>query len=70
MDYRTGLRIVTVKPHNPNVRELNAIRPGLRLRVMNENHVARDGSRCLLVQKETADHPMHGLFSIKAEVVQ
>lgn len=71
MDYRTNKPIVVVKPGNPNVRELNGIKAGLRLRVLDANHVSNStGARCLLVQKETADSPMAGLFSIGHDRVE
>lgn len=57
MDYRTGKEIVTWK------------RNGLRLRVMNARHIGRDGRECYLVQKETADSPFGGLFSVRPEDV-
>jgi hypothetical protein len=64
MDYRTGKPIVVIKPRNPNVRYTSGHQEGLRLRVLDANHIGRLGERRLLVQKETADHPMHGLFSV------
>lgn len=57
MDYRIGKEIVTMKTI------------GLRLRVMDTRHIGRDGRECYLVQKETADHPMGGLFSVRPEAV-
>ena len=53
MDYRTSKFIVTWKK-----------RDNMRLRVMDTRHVGRHGEQRYLVQKETADHPMHGLFSV------
>lgn len=71
MDYRTNRPIVIVKPGNPNVVDRNGIKAGLRLRVMNANHISNStGARCLLVQKETANHPMAGLFSIGHDRVE
>lgn len=70
MDYRSNKQIVTVKPHNPNVRVTNSMKPGLRLRVLDANHTNRNGQRCYLVQKETADHPMMGLFSVLPSEVE
>lgn len=62
--------IVVVKAQNQNLRNLNGMKPGLRLRVMNANHVDAQGRRSYLVQKETADHPLRGLFSVRADEVE
>jgi len=71
MDYRTNKQIVLVKPGNPNVIERNGIKAGLRLRVLDANYISNStGARCLLVQKETADQPMAGLFSISPDRVE
>ena len=44
-------------------------RDNLRLRVI-MTIAGRHGEQRFLVQKETADHPMHGLFSILLSEVE
>ena len=53
MDYRDGRPIVIWRARN-----------NMRLRVMDQFYIGRHGEHRYLVQKETADHPMHGLFSV------
>lgn len=53
MDYRVGRPIAIWRTRN-----------NMRLRIMGQFHINRNGQHCYLVQKETADHPMHGLFSV------
>jgi hypothetical protein len=69
MDYRIGKPIVTVRQGNPNVQAGNRMQTGLRLRVMDAQHRGRHGEQLYLVQKETAYHPMLGLFSVRPDEV-
>lgn len=59
MDYRIGKLIAIWTARN-----------NMRLRVMDQFYINRNGEHCYLVQKETADHPMHGLFSVPIKDVR